>query len=135
MAAFVKFNSFVQALAHGEHDFATDALGVALTNTLPDTTDSVLADITEISYTGVSSRVITTLSSSQTAGTYKLTLQDLVLTCSSDCGPFRYVVIYNNSHASDGLICYFDQGSNITIFSGGEYTINFDGTDGLFRIT
>jgi hypothetical protein len=104
VATYNKFNSFVQDLAHGEHDLETDQLTVALTSAAnaPAATDSVLTDLTEIAYTNCSSRDITTSSSSQTSGTYKLVLTDLTLTASGSVGPFRYVVIYNNGHASDG---------------------------------
>ena len=82
MATFTKFNSFVEALAEKKHDLGSDQIVVALTNTAPSATDSQLSDITEISYTNCSSRNVTTVSSSQTGGTYKLVLQDLTLTAS-----------------------------------------------------
>jgi hypothetical protein len=136
VATYNKFNSFVQDLAHGEHDLETDQLTVALTSAAnaPAATDSVLTDLTEIAYTNCSSRDITTSSSSQTSGTYKLVLTDLTLTASGSVGPFRYVVIYNNGHASDGLIGWYDYGSEVTLANGETFEIDFDGTDGLFQL-
>lgn len=135
MATYNKFNSFVEALCEKVHDLATDTLKVALTNSAPVATNSVLADITEISYTNLSSRTITTTSSSQTSGTYKLVLADLVLTASGAVGPFRYVVIYNDTAASKELIAYADYGSSISLNTSETFTIDFDGTNGLFQLT
>jgi len=135
MAAYNKFNSFVEALCEKVHNLATDTLKVALTNSAPVATNSVLADITEISYTNLSSRTITTTSSSQTSGTYKLVLADLVLTASGAVGPFRYVVIYNDTAASKELIAYADYGSSISLNTSETFTIDFDDTNGLFQLT
>lgn len=134
MATFTKFNSFVEALAEKVHNLGSDQLTVALTNTAPNATDTQLTNITEISYTDCSSRDITTSSSSQTSGTYKLVLADLTLTSSGTVGPFRYVVIYNNTATNDELIAYYDYGSSITLNSGETLDIDFDGTNGLLQL-
>lgn len=135
MATFNKFNSFVEALAEKTHNLGSDQLVVALTNSAPLATNTVLADITQISYTNCSSRNITTSSSAQTSGTYKLVLTDLVLTASGGTvGPFQYVVIYNDTATSDELIGWYDYGSALTLNSGETLTIDFDGTNGLLQI-
>lgn len=134
MATFNKFNSFVEALAEKAHNLGSDQLVVALTNTAPSAANTQLSDITEISYTNLSSRNITTSSSSQTSGTYKLVLTDLVLTASGSVGPFRYVVIYNDTSAGDLLIGYYDYGSSISLASSETLTIDFDGTNGVLTI-
>ena len=135
MATYVKFQSFVEAVAEGAHDLGSDQLQVALTNTAPSaSTDSVLAELTEIAYTNLSAQTITTSTSAQTSGTYKLVVADLVLTASGAVGPFRYVVVFNQDAASDELICYFDYGSSISLASGETFTCDFDGTNGLLQI-
>lgn len=134
MATFNKFDSFVEALAEKVHNLGSDALKVALTNTAPVATNTVLANITEITYTNVSSRAVTTSSSAQTSGTYKLVLADLVLTASGSVGPFRYVVLYNDTATSDELIGWWDYGSSITLASGETFTIDFDGTNGVLQL-
>ena len=136
MATFNKFHAFVEHLAEGVHNFQTAQLTVALTNTAPTTANSVLADITEISYTNLSSRNITTTSSSQTSGTYSLVLEDLVLTATGSVGPFQYVVVYNNTPTSplDPLICWYDRGSALTLANGESVTLDFTEAQTLFTI-
>lgn len=134
MATFQKFQPFVEKLAEKVHNLGSDQLKVALTNSAPSAANGVLADITEIDYTNLSSRNITTTSSAQTSGTYKLVLADLTLTASGAVGPFRYVVIYNDTAAGDDLICYFDYGSSITLADTGTFTLDFDGSNGVLTI-
>lgn len=135
MATFNKFNSFVEALAEKVHNLGADQLKIALTNTAPVAGNTVLANITEISYTNLSTRNITTTSSSQTSGTYKLVLQDLTLSAAGGAvGPFRYVVIYNDTATNDELIGWADYGSAITINDGEDFVVDFHATNGLFSL-
>lgn len=135
MATFTKFQPFVEAVAEKTHNLGSDQLKVALTNTAPNATDATLSQISEITYTNLSTRNITTTSSAQTSGTYKLTLTDLVLTSSGGTtGPFRYVVIYNDTAASDNLVAYYDYASSITLQDGDTLTINFDDSNGFLTI-
>jgi hypothetical protein len=136
MATFNKFNSFVEALAEKKHDLGADQLVVALTNAAnaPVATNTVLANLTQISYTNLSSRNITTASSAQTSGTYKLTLTDLILTASGAVATFRYVVIYNDTASNDELIGWYDYGSDVTLASGETFTVDFDGSAGALTI-
>lgn len=133
MPAYNKFNSVVEAMAEKVHNFGSDTIKIALTNVAPVAGNTQLSNITEISYTNCSTRVITVLSSSQTGGTYKLVLQDLILTASGGAvGPFRYVVIYNDTATNDELIAWYDYGSSITLADGETLTVDF-GTE-LFSL-
>lgn len=136
MATFNKFQSFVEALAEKVHNLGSDTLTVFLTTNAnaPGATDSQLSDITQISYTNLSSRAITTSSSAQTSGTYKLVLTDLVLTASGAVATFRHVGIYNDTATNDELVCYFDYGSDVTLATSETFTLDFDGTNGLLQI-
>ena len=138
MATFNKFNAFVEHLSEGVHNLQSNQLVIALTNTAPVATHSVLADLTQIAYTNLSSRNLTVASSAQTSGTYKLTLNDITLTASGgSVGPFRYVVIYNDTPTSpaDPLIGYYDYGSSLTLAAGETITIDFDNTNGILQLT
>lgn len=134
MATFNKFNSFVEALAEKVHNLGSDSLVIALTNTLPVNTNTVLANITQISYTNLSSRAVTISTSAQTSGTYKLVLNDLVLTASGAVATFRYVVLYNDTATNDELIAWWDYGSAVTLANAETFTVDFDGTNGVLTI-
>lgn len=134
MATYTKIDSFIENLAEGLINLGGTGLTVALTNTAHTSTWDELADLTQISYTNLSSRVITVASSAQTSGTYKLVLTDLVLTASGSVGPFRYIYIYDDASTNDKLICYYDYGSSISMSSGETFTIDFDGSAGVLTI-
>ncbi len=134
MATFNKFQAFVEALAEKKHNLGSDQLKIALTNVAPVATNSILADLTEISYTNLSSRNITTVSSAQTSSTYKLTLTDLTLTASG--GPvaaFRYVVLYNDTATDDDLIGWWDVGSTVNMIDGSTFYIDFSASNGVIQ--
>jgi hypothetical protein len=131
MATYVKFNQFIEDLHKGVHNFTSDStctLTVALcaAANAPVAGNSVLGDLTQISYTNLSSRVITGITAEQSSGTLSLTATDLVLTASGAVATFRYVVIYNDDPSSpaDPLICFFDHGSDVTLANGETYTID-----------
>lgn len=134
MATFNKFNSFVEAVAEKKHNLGSDQLVVALTNTAPTSSNAVLTDITQIAYTNLSSRNVTTTTSAQTSGTYKLVLADLVLTASGNVATFRYVVLYNDTATNDELIGYYDYGSSLSLVNGETFTIDFDASNGAITI-
>lgn len=134
MATYNKFNAWVENMVETAN-LGTDTFVVALTNTLPVNTNSVLADITQIAYTNLSSRTLTTASASQTGGTFSLALNDLTLTASGAVATFRYVVIYDDTPTSpaDPLVAWFDYGSSITMASGETLLIDFGAN--LFTVT
>ena len=139
MAAYNKFNSFVEVLAEKGHNLGSDTLKLLLTNSAPVATNTQKTDLTEISagngYTagGVT---LTQTSSAQTSGTYKLVIQDETLTASGgSIGPFQYAVVYNDTATNDELIAWFDRGSALTLADGESITFDFDDTNGLLQIT
>jgi hypothetical protein len=136
MASFNKFNSFVEALAEKVHNLGSDQLVIALTAAAnaPVATNTQLSNLTQISYTNLSSRNVTTASSAQSSGTYKLTCNDLVLTASGSVATFRYIVLYNDTATNDELIGWYDYGSDVTLANGETFTIDFDGTNGVFTL-
>lgn len=132
MATFNKFRQFVEDLSKGVHNFTSDStcsVTVALTAAAnaPVNTNSVLADLTQISYTNLSSRVITGVTTEQTAGVVTFTANDLVLTASGAVATFRYVVLYNDDPTSpaDPLIGWYDIGSDVSLTTGATLTLDF----------
>ena len=145
MASFNKVNDFVVNAVHNM-DLESDQVVVALSNTAPGsessnpTADSngIIGNVTEISYTNCSSRNVTTTSSTQTSGTYKLVLADLTLTASGgSVGPFRYIYLYNDTVTSpaDPIIGYYDYASAITLNDGDSFTIDFSATNGVLQLS
>ena len=138
MAAFTKFNSFVEALAEKVHNLGSDVLKVMLTNSAPLATNTQKSNLTEIAagngYTA-GGTAATISSSSQTSGTYKLVLADVVFTASGgSIGPFQYAVLYNDTATNDELIGFWDYGSSLTLASGENLTVDADATNGVLQL-
>ncbi len=136
MPAFQKFHAFAKAVADGKHNLSTAQLKIALTNTAPNAaTAAVLADIAEIAYTNCSSRNVTTSSSVQTAGVYKLTCADLAVSAAGgSVGPFRYAVLYNDTAAGKDLVGFYDRGDSITLLDGESVLVDFDQAAGVLTL-
>jgi len=138
MATFTKFNSFVEALAEKTHNLGSDQLKIALTNTDPTATTTNYAGLTSplatTNLSGATPFNVTTSTSAQTSGTYKLVCADLVLTATGAVGPFRYVVLYNDTAAADEVIGYYDYGSSISLANGETFTVDFDAANGVLTI-
>lgn len=143
-STLTKFQDFAEQVLKAKHDFSSHTFKAVLTNTAPNVANTVLADITQIStgggYTSGAGGGVT-LSSvvlSETGGVAKVTIADNVITASGgSIGPFRYVVLYNDSATSpaDALIGYLDYGSAITLADGESLTLDFDGTNGVLTLT
>jgi len=133
-----KVNVFVQDIAQGVHNLATGALTIFLTTlaNVPTSASTVLAGITQIAYTNLSTRLCTTTSCVQTGGLLKLLIVDLVLTATGAVATFREVGLYNDTPTSpaDPIIGWYDYGSDVTLANGETFTIDFDGTNGVLTI-
>lgn len=129
----------MEFLAEKTFNLQTDTLKVLLTNTAPVATNTVKANLTEISAgNGYSAggATATVASSSQTSGTYKLVLDDITFTASGgSVGPFRYFVLYSDTATNDELIGWWDYGSSITLANGESVTADFSATNGALQIS
>lgn len=129
MAAFVKYECFSEVLAEKGHNLDTDVLKVALTNAAPNVaTHAGLADITEIAAGNgyAAGGTDTQNATSRSGGTTSVTGVDVTFTASGgSIAAFRYVVLYNDTHASDSLIGYWDYGSSITLATGESLLVDF----------
>lgn len=139
MAAFNKYQSFIEEIFELGHSMGADSIKVALTNTAPAATDTVWstgvypAPAAANGYTA-GGNAITISSSAQTTGTYKLVYADSVFTATAGgIGPFRYAIIYNTSRTNK-LIGWYDYGSSITLANAGDsFTVDFDPTTGVIQ--
>jgi hypothetical protein len=138
MATFNKFNSFSEAVAEKVHNLGADTLKIMLTNSAPLATNTVKANLTDISagngYTA-GGTAVTITASSQTSGLYKLVGSDVVFTASGgSIGPFRYATLYNDTATNDELIGWWDYGSSITLLTGETLTVDLDASNGILTI-
>lgn len=137
MASYNKFNIFVEDLTNKVHDlFGTagsgaDTCKVMLTNSAPVATNAVFADLTEIGsgsgYTATGTSVANV--GTRSTGTYTMNGTNVTWTASGGTiGPFRYVVIYNDTPTSpaDPLIAWWDYTSNLTLADGESFTVKFN---------
>jgi hypothetical protein len=140
MATYQKFQDFTEQTLKSVHNFSSHTFKAAFTNSAPSATNTALADITQISAGSgyVAGGFAVTMTLSETGGVAKVVGADTVFTASGgSVGPFRYVVIYNDSATSpvDALVCYFDYGSSVTLADTETFTLDFDATNGLFTLT
>ena len=130
MATYNKFESFVGHLAQGVHQLhaAGHTCNYYLTNNTPSASaDSVLADLAGITEENGYAPADAQNDASEASGTLTFTTEDKVWTgTTSDpaFGPFRYVVLYNDTPTSpeDPLISWWDYGSSISVNSGETFT-------------
>jgi hypothetical protein len=131
MAAFNKYEVFSENLAEKVHDLNADTLKVLLSNTAPNAaTHQVKADATEIGAGNgyAAGGDDTQNSTSRSGGTTSVVGVDVTVTASGGpVGPFRYVILYNDTPASplDPLIGWWDYGSSITLQDGEAFTTDF----------
>lgn len=140
MASYNKFQVFTKDLIEGKHNFASNTFKIMLTNTAPVNTNAVKADLTEISagngYTA--GGTATTITSSTSSGTAKVTGTDVVFTAAGgSIGPLRYAVLYNDTQTTPlkPLVAWWDYGSSITLNDTETLTVDFDSTNGIFTVT
>lgn len=132
MATFNKFNRFVTDLALGVHNLDTGALKIYLSNTAPVATNSVKADIPEISTgNGYAGPIDVSGVVTQNTSTMELSATDQVITASGGAiATFRYVILYNDTPTSpaDPLIGWWDYGSAVSLATGESLTVDFGAT-------
>lgn len=130
MATYNKFYDYSEQLSRGVHNFGAHTFKVALTNTAPVATNTILADITQISGTNgyTAGGTATTITLSETTGTTTVNGTQVVFTAAGGpMGPFRYYVLYNDTATSpaDALIAWWDHGSAVTLADTETFTAKF----------
>lgn len=132
MAAYNKFQDFVEQLLKGKHNFdaAGDVFKVYLSNAAPVATNTIKANIAEISagfgYTAGGIDVQNTVS--ETTGTATVGATDVVWTAAGgSIGPFQSVILYNDTQTSpaDPLVAWWDYGTPLTLADGETFTVDF----------
>ena len=131
MAAFQKFNDFVEQIGLAVHNLNTDLVKIALSNVAPVATNTIFANITEIAagngYTAGGDDTQNTWSENP-AGTGEMVTVDVVFTAAGgSIGPFQFVVLYNDTPVSpvDPLIGFWDHGTAVTLADTETFTVDF----------
>jgi hypothetical protein len=138
MAAFNKFNAFVEDIAEKVHNLQADNIKIMLSNVAPVATNAVKTDITEIAsgngYPAGGTQA-TLVSSAQSSGLYTLKLNNVTFNASGgSIATFRYAVLYNSSAASGNLIGWYDYGTTVSITVGNSFQVQFDATNGVLTL-
>jgi hypothetical protein len=141
MASFNKFDSFCEELGKGSHQLHSHVFKAVLTNTAPVSTNTVLSNITQIANSGGyvggagGGVLLDSVVWARSGATSKLTIADEVITATGgSIGPFRYAVVYNDTSATDLLVCWYDYGSSITLADTEPFTLDFDASAGVFTL-
>ncbi len=141
MATYNKFNAFVEHLMNKALDLFGDPIGdtlkIMLVNSpAPVATNSLKADLTEITAENgyaAGGTAVPDAKATRTTGTVTLTGDSVVFTATpGTIGPFRYIVLYDDTATNDPLIAWWDYTTNVTLQADETFTINFnnDATDG-----
>lgn len=142
--AFSKFNTLLDELVIGNlANLGSDTLKFALTNTAP-------TGATDTSYDPITKHPPPLEAHGYTAGGYAATIDSFArvanvytLACTTDVlvtasggeiGPFRYVLLYDDTLATDHLIGYWDRGASVTLSDGETFNIH-ETTGILWTIT
>lgn len=139
MAVYNKFNQFTKDLIDGKHNFGSNVFKVMLTNSAPVATNSVKADITEITAANgyTAGGTATTITESVASGVAKVVGSNVVFTATGgSIGPFQYAVLYNDTQAVPvkPLVAWWDYGSAVTLAATETMTVAFDATNGIFTV-
>lgn len=135
MAAFNKFQDFAEQIGLETHQLHTDTLRIYLSNAAPNAATHTAYDgVTgttgpaEIAngggYTTGGEDILNTYTESGGTGTCGAT--DVVWTATAGgFGPFRYVVLYNDTAVGNNLIGWWDYTSSISLLENETFTADF----------
>jgi len=141
MATFTLFDEFLKFLGDGTIDLDSHVFKAVLTNAAPSQgTFTVLADVTQISsgsgYTTGGQTVSVTWTETG-AGTgiwrFNVSADPAWTAAGGDIATHRYMVLYDDTAASDQLVGYVDRGSSDIVASGNTRTWDV-GANGLFQM-
>jgi hypothetical protein len=133
MAAYNKFRDFVEQLGLEGHQLNTDVLKIYLSNVQPVVTNTVFGTPAEFAggtgYTARGEDIQNTWSENP-AGTGELIGTKVVWTAgAADWAAFQFVVLFNETNATDMLIGWWDYASALTLGNGETFTVKFNNGD------
>jgi hypothetical protein len=160
MPALQKFPDFDEQTLRGVHNFVSHVFKAVLTNTAPTAANTVLANITQVAASGgyvAGGVVLDSITLSRAMENVKIATKDgdgddavgtvntsvtrvkiadeLITASGGAIGPFRYVVVYNDTAAGKPLFGFLDRGDSITLADGESITLDFDQTAGVLAVS
>jgi hypothetical protein len=142
VATFTFFDAFKQRLGDGEIDLTTSTghvFKLLLTNTTPnvDTHDDKV-DLTPITGGGYAEITITHAWAETSAGSgvwrFAAGADPAWTASGGDFTTARYVVLYDDTHASGALVGYWDNAAGFTLTDGNTFTLNLDANFEIFTL-
>jgi len=131
MAAYTKYQDFIEQVCRAKHDFGSHVFKVALSNGAPNAAHAVLTDITEIAAGGgyTAGGNVSTIGISEASGTVTVTASDPTAWTASGGGiTFRYAALYNDTASGKPLVAYWDNGSSTPVTAGNTLQVDFGAT-------
>ena len=130
MAILQKNYFFTLDLGSKVFNLTSDTLKLAFTDTAPTTATHVYADIVSpLALTNLAtSPSLTSVTFTQTTGTATLGAATWTGTSQiGNFGPFRYIVVYDDTATSKNVIGWYDYGSEVTLngINGDQLTLTF----------
>lgn len=131
MATQNKFYVFTKDISEAKHDFASHVFKVMLTNTAPVATNTIKANLTEITAANgyPAGGSASTITKNNALGVETISGAQVVFTASGgSIGPFRYAVLYNDTQTSpaDPLVAWIDYSSALTLLDTESLTVKFN---------
>lgn len=135
MAAYNKFNDFVDQVLLGKHIFNTHVFNIYLSNAVPspsaDTIKSELAEIgTGFGYSADGASATATMA--EAGGTATVTGTKVVFTAAGgSIGPFQYAVLMNVTQTSPlkPLVAWWDYAAPLTLLDGETFSVKFNSSE------
>lgn len=129
MAVGNKFLDFSEQVVRGVHAFGTHTFKVMLSNSTPLATNTVKADVPEITVGNgyPSGGYTSTITVAETSGVTTVQGTQIIVTASGGTiGPFRYAILYNDSAANKPLVAWWDYETFQTLQDGETLTLKFN---------
>lgn len=130
MAAYNKFNDYVNQKNRAVHNWATHAFKLAFCNVAPVAGNSVLADLTQIAAGNgyvAGGIALTGVAINSAAGVTTVSANQVTLTAAGgSIATFRYYALYNDTAAADNLVAWWDHGVAVNLADGDSFTVKFN---------
>lgn len=142
MADFKIFDEFLKNIGNGTIDLDTHTFKAMLSNVAPvQDTDDTKSDLVEIAagngYVagGVTLAGVTYVETGAGTAIWRWNANDFSwIAAGGNIAQFRYIIIYDDTAASDELVGFWDYGSAVDLVSGNTFLVDIQ-ANGIFEVT